>query len=149
MLDTLANKQALADGVVGSARRPGRDSAPQRPSGVLERLNQLVGEAPVRPAPQAAPARRQLPSDRPARFCRRSGATTRCVVGFVREERFPREGAHSVLYVVVESQAALHRPRLEALHAELCGDLESVTPVRLEVQIAPRTKRWNGSSRPA
>ena len=49
------------------------------------------------------------------------------------EERFPREGAHSVLYVVVENQAALHRPRLEALHTELCADLESVAPVRLEV----------------
>jgi hypothetical protein len=38
-----------------------------------------------------------------------------------------------VLYVIVESQAALHRPRLEALHAELCAELESVAPVRLEV----------------
>jgi hypothetical protein len=34
---------------------------------------------------------------------------------------------------VVENQAALHRPRLEALHAELCADLETVAPVRLEV----------------
>jgi hypothetical protein len=38
-----------------------------------------------------------------------------------------------VLYVVVESSAALHRPRLEALRAELCADLASVAPVRLEV----------------
>ena len=38
-----------------------------------------------------------------------------------------------MLYVVVEGQAALYRPRLEALHAKLCGDIESVAPVRLEV----------------
>jgi hypothetical protein len=37
------------------------------------------------------------------------------------------------LYVVVEGQAAQHRPRLEALHAEYCADLESTAPVRLEV----------------
>jgi hypothetical protein len=49
------------------------------------------------------------------------------------EERFPREGAHSVLYVVVEGQAAACRPRLERLHVELCGEMESMAPVRLEV----------------
>ncbi len=132
MLDTLANKQALADGVLD--RRGDLGAIPLRSGrqAFLSRLNQLVGEAPVRPAPQAAPARRQLPSDRPRAFAEEVGRQLGASLVSC-EERFPREGAHSVLYVVVESQAALHRPRLEALHAELCGDLESVTPVRLEV----------------
>ena len=72
------------------------------------------------------------PSDRPRAFAeeasRQIGASLLSC-----EERFPREGAHSVLYVVVEGQAALHRPRLEALHAELCADLETIAPVKLEV----------------
>ncbi len=132
MLDTLANKQALADGVLD--RRGDLGAIPLRSGrqAFLSRLNQLVGEAPVRPAPQAAPARRQLPSDRPRAFAEEVGRQLGASLVSC-EERFPREGAHSVLYVVVEAQVALHRPRLEALHAELCGDLESVAPVRLEV----------------
>jgi len=137
MLETLANKQALSDGVLD--RRGDLAAIPLRTGGqaFLSKLNQLVSEA---TKPTAAGALKSeisnlkltKPSDRPRAFgeeaSRQLGSSlVTC------EERFPREGSHSVLYVVVEGQAALHRPRLEALHAELCGDLESVAPVRLEV----------------
>jgi superfamily II DNA or RNA helicase len=137
MLDTLANKQALADGVLD--RRGDLDAIPMRGGrqAFLARLKQLVGDAPKparasagqSPMADSKPAK---PSDRLRAFAeavgRHLGATLVAC-----EERFPREGAHSVLYVVVEGQAALHRPRLETLHAEFCADLEPVAPVRLEV----------------
>ena len=103
----------------------------------LSKLHQLVGEAPARTV--AADLKSQIsnlklakPSDRPRAFAEEA----RRLLGsslVACEERFPREGAHSVLYVVVDGQVALHRPRLETLHAELCADLEFVSPVRLEV----------------
>jgi hypothetical protein len=103
----------------------------------LSKLNQLVGEAPARPVvadlkSQTSNLKLAKPADRPRAFT--AEALRQLGAGLLScEERFPREGAHSVLYVVVENQAALHRPRLEALHTELCADLESVAPVRLEV----------------
>ncbi|MSU57167.1 MAG: DEAD/DEAH box helicase [Pedosphaera sp.] len=130
MLETLANKQALSDGVLD--RRGDLGAIPLRTGGqaFLSKLNQLVGEAPKPTV--AAELKPTKPSDRPRAFAeearRQIGASLLAC-----EERFPREGSHSVLYVVVEGQAALHRPRLEALHAELCADLESFPPVRLEV----------------
>ena len=132
MLETLSNKQALADGVLDQHGDLG--AIPLRSGGqaFLSKLNQLVGETPVRTAPQPSTLTPQLPSDRPRAFAEETrrqlgAALVAC------EERFPREGDHSVLYVVVEGQTALHRPRLESLHAKLCGNLESVAPVRLEV----------------
>jgi superfamily II DNA or RNA helicase len=136
MLETLANKQALADGVLD--QRGDLDAIPLRSGrqAFLSKLNQLVGEA--RPAAagnlesQISDLKSSLPSDRPRAFAEEArrqlgAALVAC------EERFPRDGEHSVLYVVIEGQAALHRPRLEALHAQLCGALASVAPVRLEV----------------
>ncbi|MHB9007848.1 MAG: DEAD/DEAH box helicase [Limisphaerales bacterium] len=137
MLETLANKQALADGVLD--QRGDLDAIPLRSGrqAFLSKLKQLVGGSPVRPQDGESPAPTSgsvgtKPSDRPLGFSQVArqqlgAALVSC------EERFPREGVHSVLYVVVEGQAALHRPRLEALHAEWCGDLEAVAPVRLEV----------------
>ena len=138
MLETLANKQALADGVLDQR---GDLSTIQLRSGrqaFLARLKQLVGDAPTRPTgagdlkSEIPNLKLALPSDRPRAFAEQAGQHLGAVL-INCEERFPREGIHSVLYVVVESQAALHRPRLEALHAQLCGDLENVAPVRLEV----------------
>jgi hypothetical protein len=136
MLETLANKQALADGVLD--RRGDLDAIPLRSGrqAFLSKLKQLVGE--TRPAAagnlesQIPDLKSSLPSDRPRAFAEEArrqlgSALVAC------EERFPRDGEHSVLYVVIEGQAALHRPRLEALHAQLCGALDSVAPVRLEV----------------
>jgi superfamily II DNA or RNA helicase len=142
MLETLAHKQALADGVLD--RRGDLDSIPMRGGRevFLARLTQLVGGAPNGPsakAPEAVDSKSPTaepkltkPSDRPRAFaeaaCRQLGSSLISC-----EERFPSTGEHSLLYVVVENQAALHRPRLEALHSEFCGELECVAPVRLEV----------------
>lgn len=137
MLETLANKQALADGVLD--RRGDLETIPMRSGGqaFLTRLNQLLSETSARPAAedlksQISNLKSQPPADRPRAFAdaarRQLGAALISC-----EERFPREGSHSVLYVVVEAQAALHRPRLEALHTELCGDLAAVAPVQLEI----------------
>jgi hypothetical protein len=51
------------------------------------------------------------------------------------EERYPEAGSHSVLYVVVDGNAAGWRPELEALHAEYFGPDQGdpLAPVRLEV----------------
>jgi superfamily II DNA or RNA helicase len=133
MLETLSNKQALAEGVLD--RRGDLAAIPLRGGGqsFLSRLQQMVGDAPAKTVkPESDTPRSSLPADRPLAFAaearkRLGPALLRC------EERYPREGEHSVLYVVVEGQSAQHRPRLEALHAEYCGDLESTAPVRLEV----------------
>ncbi len=137
MLETLANKQALADGVLD--QRGDLSAIPLRSGrqAFLSKLNQLVGEAPKptadgNPKAEISDLKLAKPVDRPRAFAEEAGRQLGASL-LTCEERFPREGAHSVLYVVVESQAALHRPRLEALHAELCADLESVAPVRLEV----------------
>jgi len=137
MLETLANKQALADGVLD--RRGDLEKIPLRSGGqaFLTRLNQLLSEKSARPAAedlksQSSNLKSQPPADRPRAFAeearRQLGASLVAC-----EERFPRESTHSVLYVVVEGQAAACRPRLERLHAELCGGLKSTAPVQLEV----------------
>ena len=130
MLETLANKQALSDGVLD--QRGDLSAIPLRSGrqAFLSKLNQLVGEAAARPV--AAELKPSKPSDRPRAFAEEAGRQLGASL-MACEERFPREGSHSVLFVVVEGQAALHRPRLEALHAELCADIESIAPVRLEV----------------
>jgi hypothetical protein len=130
MLDTLATKRALAERVLDQRGDLGAIPLRSGRQAFLSKLNQLVGEAPARPG--AAELKPSKPSDRPRAFAEAAGRQLGTSL-VACEERFPREGAHSVLYVVVEGQAALHRPRLEALHAELCAEVESVAPVRLEV----------------
>ena len=137
MLETLANKQALADGVLD--QRGDLAAIPLRSGrqAFLAKLNQLVSEAPPPAAgtnlkSEISNLKLAKPSDRPRAFAEEASRSLGAAL-ISCEERFPREGTHSVLYVVVENQAALHRPRLAALHAELCADLETVAPVRLEV----------------
>jgi superfamily II DNA or RNA helicase len=131
MLATLANKQALADGVLD--RRGDLDAIPLRggSQAFLARLHQLMGDG-ANLKSRVHDLKPSKPADRPRAFAEEArrqlgAALVAC------EERFPREGAHSVLYVVVETQAAACLPRLEALHKELCGELETAAPVRLEV----------------
>ncbi len=58
-----------------------------------------------------------------------NGALVRC------EERYPSEGHHSVLYVVVNGEAPHWREQLRPLHQEYFGPAEAdpLAPVRLEV----------------
>ena len=137
MLETLAHKQALADGVLdlkGNLHeiklRTGRQA-------FLAKLEQLV---PTKPAaagnPQLSTLNPQpvLPADRPLGFARKArerinGALLQC------EERYPNQGPHSVLYVVVDRDAAQWRERLNDLHRDFFGPAKSdpLAPVQLEV----------------
>ncbi len=138
MLETLAGKQALADGVLDL--RGDLKSIPLRRGGqaFLARLQQLImtGSDANGLPPTAPPAQdtRKVSSDKGFAFAERvretiNGALVRC------EERYPNCGAHSVLVVVVENDPARHRPRLESVHGELFGPGKSdpLAPVHLEV----------------
>lgn len=135
MLDTLSNKQALADGVLelkgdlSQLRFGGGRQA------FLAKLQHLVGPPPKNLEPEE-PAQRPppLPADRSLGFAqearrRLAGALVRC------EERYPQAGAHSVLYVVVERDSAQYRERLAQLHADYFGPgkTDPLSPVRLEI----------------
>ncbi len=132
MLETLAGKQSLADGVLD--RRGDLAAIPFRggKQAFLSRLQQLISDG--RP-PEAGQARRKvLPVDRALGFSetvRRllGSACVRC------EERYPKDGAHSVLLVVVERDAPLYRDQLSAPFAEYFGKEVSdpLAPVTLEV----------------
>ena len=139
MLETLAHKQALADGVLdlrGDLKeiklRSGRQA-------FLARLEQLMtpkaGEAPATDLqPQVAELKSPLPADRALGFAQRtreqvSQALVQC------EERYPKDAAHSVVYVVVERDAPQWRERLAGLHQEFFGPGQGdpLAPVQLEV----------------
>lgn len=132
MLATLQRKQALADGVLdlkGDLREIKFQGGKQA---FLSRLEQLVSPArsitlPAKPPPM-------LPADRPRGFAeaakqRINGALLRC------EERYPMEGPHSVVYVVVDRDSAKWRQNLEDLHTSYFGpgQCDPLAPVRLEV----------------
>ena len=133
MLETLSNKQALADGVLelrgdlaNIKLRSGRQA-------FLARLDQLVLAQPDDGA-NAPPRQAPLPADRAQGFAREAhqginGALVRC------EERYPQQGEHSVLFVVVDRDAAQWRERLAGLHDKYFGPAVSdpLAPVRLEV----------------
>jgi hypothetical protein len=129
MLETLADKKALAGGVLdreGDLKeiklRSGREA-------MLARLEQVLSAA---QPPNAVQPTRVLPVDRQKGFAEETarvlnGAFVRC------EERFPKDAPHSVMYVVVEREAAQYRGRLETLHQEYFGEQDPLAPVHLEV----------------
>ncbi|MGA8055639.1 MAG: DEAD/DEAH box helicase [Burkholderiales bacterium] len=130
MLGTLADKKALAGGVLdreGDVKqiklRSGRQAMIQR----LEQI--LAAPAEKKPVP---PQPRVLPTDRARGFA--DEAVRLLGAGLVRcDERYPHEGTHTVLCVVVERDAAQWRERLAALHAEYFAHADPLAPVRLEV----------------
>jgi hypothetical protein len=134
MLATLSNKQALADGVLdhkGDFREIKLQSGRQA---FLAKLQQLVTPASADGQPPAPSMKPPLPADRPREFAtaahqRINGALVRC------EERYPNDGPHSVLYVVVDREAPQWRERLNSLHEEYFGpgQCDPLSPVRLEV----------------
>jgi superfamily II DNA or RNA helicase len=133
MLSTLSNKQALADGVLDLKGNLNAIKFGGGRQAFLAKLQQLVtpgAGAPAEPGTVKPP----LPADRPVGFAaaahqRINGALVRC------EERYPADGPHSVLYVVVERDAAQCREKIAALHEEYFGPGQSdpTAPVRLEV----------------
>ena len=134
MLETLSNKKALADGVLD---RIGNFSEIKFGSGrqaFLAKLQQLVTVTADDAKPEAPPAKPVRPVDRSRGFAaearqRINGALLRC------EERYPNDGPHSVLYVVVERDAPQWREKLGSLHEEYFGpgQWDPLSPVRLEV----------------
>jgi hypothetical protein len=133
MLQTLSLKQALADGVL---ERKGNLKELKLTSGrqaFLAKLQQLVTPA-AGPKPELPQTKPPLPADRPRGFAvaaqqRLNGALLRC------EERFPNDGPHSVIYVVVERDAPQSRGQLASLHDEYFGPgrWDPLAPARLEV----------------
>ena len=88
---------------------------------------------PPQPAPPA-PKKKSLPVDRALGFSKIAremlgGACVRC------EERYPLQGAHSVIVIVVDRDAPLHREKLSAPFEEFFGREVSdpLAPVKLEV----------------
>ena len=133
MLETLAHKQALADGVLDHLGN--LDKIPLRSGrqAFLARLEQLVTPRGANPQTHL-PEKVVLPADRPLGFAgaahqKLNGVLCRC------EERYPETGSHSVLYVVVEREPAICREKLEALRLEYFPPDQSdpLAPVRLEV----------------
>jgi hypothetical protein len=136
MLGTLADKRSLADGVLdlkGDLKeiklRSGRQA-------FLSKLEQLTAPALATETlkSQASVLHNPLLADRALGFARLArekinGALVRC------DERYPSQGAHSILYVVVERDAGLARQQLEALHLEFFGpgQCDPLAPVQLEV----------------
>ncbi len=133
MLDTLSNKQALADGVLDHRGNLADIKLRSGRQAFLAKLEQLMGAEPTA-APSPAPARKPLPVDRTLGFAQKAherlgAALVRC------EERYPAQGEHSVLCVVVDREAALWRDHLAVLQEEYFGPGQSdpLAPVRLEV----------------
>jgi hypothetical protein len=134
MLETLSQKQALADGVLELRGELDKIQLRSGRQAFLARLRQLVDPNPAAAPSPATPTVPPLPADRPLGFAREAqrridGALVRC------EERYPAEGDHSVLYVVVERDAPRWREHLASLHNEYFGPGRSdpLAPVQLEV----------------
>ena len=133
MLATLADKRALAGGVLDREGdltelklRGGRQA-------MLERLEQILSPvAAPSPVPPTAATKRVLSVDRPLGFAEEAarminGALVRC------EESYPLEGAHVVLLVIVDKEAPQWRERLAPLHREFFDGTDPLSPTRLEV----------------
>jgi hypothetical protein len=132
MLGTLAEKQALADGVLDLRGDLGKIALRSGRQAFLARLAQVMAPAAVPTA--AAPARKPLPVDRGRAFAERAAELLQAVA--VRcEERYPLDGPHSVVVMVVERDAAQWQARLAAVHEEFFGPAVSdpLAPVKLEV----------------
>jgi helicase-like protein len=130
MLGTLANKQALAEGVLDLKGDLDAIAFGGGKQAFLERLNQLVGTRGPEVPPPAAP----VPMDRAQTFALR--AQERLGAALIRcEEEYPLEGECSVVLVVVERDAKRWRPELEALHREIAGfgKGDPLAPLHLEV----------------
>jgi hypothetical protein len=132
MLETLSSKQALADGVLDMRGDLSNILFRGGKQAFLARLEQLVSP-PLRPA-APVPQKKALPADRPLGFSRIAReilgpACVRC------EERYPAEGPHSVIVIVVDRDSPLYREKLSAPFEEFFGREigDPLAPVTLEV----------------
>jgi hypothetical protein len=135
MLDTLAHKQALSDGVLDLKGNLTEIKFRSGSQGFVAKLEQFLAkrspDASEKASTTCGPA---LPVDRSLAFAERArtqlnGALVRC------EERYPNAGAHTLLLVVVDRDAAFYREKLSSLHGDLfgAGKCDPLAPVQLEV----------------
>lgn len=132
MIETLGSKQALAQGVLdlqGDLKEIRIGGGRQA---FLSKLQQLIGSD--NKSPKDKNRSNPLPADRSLAFSRLvrekvNGALVRC------EERYPQEGCHSVLFVVVDRDSQTWSEKLRPLHEELFGPDKSdpLTPTQIEV----------------
>ena len=132
MIETLSNKQALAEGVLDHKGDLGKIRMQSGRQAFLSKLEQLVSTRP--PQRPATPEKPALPADRARGFAAAAhglinGAMVRC------EERYPNDAPHSVLYVVVDRDAAQWTEKLRALHEDYfgAGKWDPLAPVRLQI----------------
>jgi superfamily II DNA or RNA helicase len=130
MLETLAHKRALSDGLLDRLGNLEEIKLKSGGQAFMARLEQLMSAEPT----HLAAVLRPLPTDRSLGFAqavreRINGALVHC------EERYPAEGTHSVLYVVLDGESARWRPALDELHREFFGSgrADPFALVRLEV----------------
>ncbi len=131
LVGTLKAKQALAEGVLDLRGDLSKLTFSRGRQAFLSQLQQLLGPSVSGPVFEQTAA---LPVDRSLAFAQAvreklDGALVRC------QESYPLDGAHSVLLVVVERDAALWRDRLAPLHKELFGEgkWDPLAPVEIEV----------------
>jgi superfamily II DNA or RNA helicase len=131
MVATLKTKQALAEAVLDLRGDLDTLTFSGGRQALLSQLQQMLGPSVSR---LAAERPTSLPVDRSLAFAQAAheklnGALVRC------DENYPLDGAHSVLLVVVERDAALWSQRLDPLHKELFGEgkWDPQAPVKLEV----------------
>jgi hypothetical protein len=133
MLETLAMKQGLADGVLDGIGDLEKVKLKRGTQAFLERLEQIMTARPAEKPKEKLPAE-VLPVDRSAALAQRASDLLgdRLVVC---EERYPEAGSHSVIVVVVERDADTWRPQLERLHQDLfgIGKSDPLAPVQFEV----------------
>jgi SNF2-related domain/Helicase conserved C-terminal domain len=130
MLETLASKQALAEGVLdlrGDLKEIRFKSGRQA---LLARLHQILGP-PHSSTGHEVHRPKALPADRALAFSSLAAeklgeALLRC------EERYPLEGSHSVLVAVVED-ASLWREKLSAIHKDVFANGQPDPLSRIEV----------------
>jgi len=134
MLDTLSAKQSLADGVLDMRGDLTQIRYRGGKAAFLARLQQLLGPAPSESTASPSQPRKPIPADRAQAFAglargQLGASLLRC------DERYPLEGSHSVLVVVVDHDAPLWRAKLLSAHKELFGkaDSDPLAPVKLEV----------------
>jgi len=133
MLATLAAKRSLADGVIDGVGDVTTVPLKKGPQAFMERLNQVMA-TPTPPKKKGEPKVETLPVDRSAGFATRAsellgGHLVAC------EERYPEEGEHSVIVVVVDREAREWQDRLGSVHEELFGrdKIDPLSPVQLQV----------------
>jgi superfamily II DNA or RNA helicase len=130
MLGTLANKQALADGVLDRMGDLKEIKLQTGGQSFIAKIEQLLNVS----APIPKPVQKMLPADRSLGFAQMArqhlGETlVRC------EERFPQNAPHSVLIAVVDRDAAGWKPKLESIRQEFFGPglSDPLAPTELQV----------------